>query len=141
MEEIHDERIELQRLKNIRLAFIIQSAGIIGILLFQLITAGPLGLIKNPLWILFILITIILNYQNLKIADELEDETTNPGPYYRVILYAMTFAVIMGILANFFPGDKPANAFLVGLIVFICFLIPFSIVHYLLKKRYVKEIK
>lgn len=138
MKKVHDERIEWQRLKNFRLAFIIQSAGIIGILLYHLMMDGVMEFTKNPLWMLLLIVAIVLNYQNLKIADELEDKVTNPGPYYRVLIYAAIFGVLTGALAYFFPGDERANAFLVGAIVFICFLIPFTVAYYLLKKRYEK---
>lgn len=139
MKKIKDERIELQRLKNIRFAFIIQSAGMTAILIWIGVTEGVMALTKSPLWFLFILVVIFLNYQNLKIVDELEDKVTNPGPYYRVILYPGIISTAIGLLVFFFPGDSSANPFLVGGIVFVCFIVPFSIAYFLLKRRYDKR--
>ncbi|WP_269139891.1 hypothetical protein [Rossellomorea arthrocnemi] len=40
MKKITDERLKLQNLKNIRVLFLFQSAGIIGILAYDFITSG-----------------------------------------------------------------------------------------------------
>ena len=135
MKGIQDERLELQRLKNIRFVFIVQTIGILVILLLQLFTDGIRAVAMNPLWILLMIVGVILSYQNLMIADEIEDEETEPGPYYRVILWSLLFSVISALFTFFYPGDQGGNAIVVGLIVFACFFILFSIVYVLLKKR------
>src|SRR5690625_7816433 len=91
MKKITDERLILQDLKSIRVAFIVQTIGIIGILIYQVISnilvnrdvaEGIMAFSKNPLWMLLLLVGIVLNYQNLMIANDIEDKKTNPGPYY-----------------------------------------------------------
>lgn len=135
MKKIKDERLILQNLKNIRTAFIVQTIGIIGILFYQAFVDGIMSFTKNPLWMLLLVVGVVLSYQNLTIANDMEDERTNPGPYYRVLILSVIIGGIMGLLVKFFPGDGNPNALLAGMVVFFCFLIPFSVVHFLLKKR------
>lgn len=135
MKKIKDERLILQNLKNIRIAFIVQTIGIIGILVYQAISDGMMTFTKNPLWMLLLLVGIVLNYQNLMIANDMEDKKTNPGSYYWILISAIVIGIVVGLLVKFFPGDGNPNALLAGTAVFLCFLIPFSIVHFLLKRR------
>ncbi len=74
MKKIKDERLILQNLKNIRVAFIVQTIGIIGILVYQAITDGIMAFTKNPLWLLLLVVGVVLNYQNLMIANDIEDK-------------------------------------------------------------------
>lgn len=144
MKKITDERLILQNLKNIRIAFIVQSIGIIGILIYQVIsnflvnqdvTEGMMAFTKNPLWMLLLLVGIVLNYQNLIIANDIEDKKTNPGPYYWILTSAVGIGVVVGLLVKLFPGDGNPNPLVAGILVSLSFLIPFSIVHFLLKRR------
>lgn len=54
MKKIKDERLILQTLKNIRISFLFQSLGIIGILGYIGFTEGLDQITKSPLWLLFI---------------------------------------------------------------------------------------
>jgi|SRR5690625_1461685 len=144
MKKITDERLILQDLKSIRVAFIVQTIGIIGILIYQVISnilvnrdvaEGIMAFTKNPLWMLLLLVGIVLNYQNLMIANDIEDKKTNPGPYYWILTSAVGIGVVVGLLVKLFPGDGNPNPLIAGILVSLCFLIPFSIVHFLLKKR------
>ncbi len=139
MKKIKDERLILQNLKNIRVAFIVQTIGIIGILVYQAITDGIMAFTKNPLWLLLLVVGVVLNYQNLMIANDIEDKKSNPGSYYRILILAVIIGVVIGLLVKFFPGDSNPNALLAGIAVSLCFLIPFSIVHFLLKRRLKNE--
>src|SRR5690625_3076729 len=119
MKKIKDERLILQNLKNIRTAFIVQTIGIIGILVYQAISEGVMAFTKNPLWMLLLIVGVVLNYQNLIIANDMEDKKSNPGPYYRVIMLAVIVGAIIGLLVKFFPGDGNPNALLAGGVVFL----------------------
>lgn len=55
-----DERLQIQSLKNIRIAFIVQTAGIFAILLYDMIKEGVMEARNNPLWLLFILTMVVL---------------------------------------------------------------------------------
>ena len=50
MKKIRDERLILRNLKNIRIVFVIQTLGIVGILGYDLVTKGMDAMTSNPLW-------------------------------------------------------------------------------------------
>ncbi|WP_244535659.1 hypothetical protein [Lentibacillus halodurans] len=58
----------LQNLKNIRIAFMVQSVGIIAILLYDVITKGLSTMTDNPLWFVFMVTVIVLTWLNLRIS-------------------------------------------------------------------------
>lgn len=53
MKKIKDERLQIQNLKNIRIIFLIQNLGIIGILAYDYLSKGMEQMRNNPLWLLF----------------------------------------------------------------------------------------
>lgn len=69
LERINDERININNMKNMRIVYMIQTLGIITILGYDFITQGVEGIKLNPLWLVFILSTIILAFLSLR-ADE-----------------------------------------------------------------------
>lgn len=74
MKKIKDERLQIQHLKNIRIAFIVQTIGIFAILLYEMLTEGVMEATDNPLWLLFILTMVVLGWLNLKISvDEYDN--------------------------------------------------------------------
>lgn len=135
MKKIKDERLLLQNLKNIRLAFIIQTLGIAVILVYKLITEGVRDAAQSPLLLLVYIVGVVLLYQNLQISNEMEDKKTDPGPFYRVILIAIVAGVFASVLTYYFPGESTVSAMFVGVIVGVCFLIPFSIVYFMMKRQ------
>ncbi|MFN2748286.1 MULTISPECIES: hypothetical protein [Bacillus] len=139
MKMIKDERLQIQNLKNIRIAFMVQTVGILAILLYEVITKGIMEAKDNPLWLLFILTSVVLGWLNLKISVDVYDdakEQKKPGPYYRVVILSALIGIILALLAKFGPDHSDnSEALLVGSVVFVCFLIPFSFVHYMMKKR------
>lgn len=54
MKKIKDERLIIQNLKNIRVAFIVQTLGLVAILIYHGITEGIVEVAKHPLWLVFI---------------------------------------------------------------------------------------
>lgn len=54
MKKIKDERLILQTLKNIRIVFLFQYIGVVGILGYIGLTEGMDQITKSPLWLLFI---------------------------------------------------------------------------------------
>lgn len=139
MKKIKDERLQMQNLKNIRIAFIVQTIGIFVILLYKMITDGVMAATDNPLWLVFMLTIVVLGWLNLKVSvDEYDNakEQKNPYPYYRIVIISALVGIVLAFLAKFGPdSSNNSEALLVGTIVFVCFLIPFSFVYYLLKNR------
>ncbi len=87
MKKIKDERLILQTLKNIRITFLFQSLGIIGILGYIGFTEGLDQMTKSPLWLLFILTSIVLSYLQLSISIDVEESEKDIQltPYYKLV--------------------------------------------------------
>lgn len=73
MKKIKDERLIMKNLQNIKVAYIIQTLGIIGILGYDLITKGLAGMRDNPLWYVFIITSIISAYLSMNISVDHEN--------------------------------------------------------------------
>lgn len=73
MKKIKDERLILQTLKNVRIAFLFQSLGIISILGYIGFTEGIDQITKSSLWLLFILTSIVLSYLQLSVSIDVEE--------------------------------------------------------------------
>lgn len=142
MKKIKDERLILKTLKNIRIAFLFQSLGIIGILGYigftegmDQITKSPL---KSPLWLLFILTSIVLSYLQLSVSIDVEEgeKDIKLTPYYKIILRSLIVGTIIAIIYIIFSPERPLfEAILTGSIFFICFLISYSISYFIKKRR------
>ncbi|TDQ37664.1 hypothetical protein [Aureibacillus halotolerans] len=138
MKKIKDERLLLQNLKNIRMAFLVQSVGIVAILLYEVITNGLQSTTDNPLWVLFILTGLVLTSLNLKISVDMEDTAAKrkAPPYYWIVILAGLLGLAVALLTKYTAGGSgTSDAVIIGLVVFFCFLIPYSAIHYLRKKR------
>ncbi|WP_440895029.1 hypothetical protein ACS127_10685 [Amphibacillus sp. Q70] len=140
MKKIKDERLIIQNLKNIRIAFIVQTIGIIAILIYHGIIEGVREVTKHPLWFVFMITMIVFLLLHIKISQDVYEEADGvkkPAPYYRVVLLSMVVGIFFAILTKLGP-DKSSNteALIIGGVFFICFFLAFSFVHFLKKKRY-----
>ncbi|PFD45577.1 branched-chain amino acid ABC transporter substrate-binding protein [Bacillus cereus] len=141
LKKIKDERLILQTLKNIRIAFLFQSIGIIGILGYIGFTEGMDQITKSPLWLLFILTSILLSYLQLSISIDVEEseKEIKLTPYYKLVLRSLIVGIIMAIIYIIFSPERPLfEAILTGSILFVCFLTSYS-VSYLIKKRRLQD--
>jgi membrane glycosyltransferase len=141
VKKIKDERLILKTLKNIRIAFLFQSLGIIGILGYIGFTEGMDQITKSPLWLLFILTSIVLSYLQLSVSTDVEEgeKDIKLTPYYKIILRSLIVGTIIAIIYIIFSPERPLfEALLTGSIFFICFLISYS-VSYFIKKRRLKD--
>ncbi|WP_141432923.1 branched-chain amino acid ABC transporter substrate-binding protein [Bacillus sp. 03113] len=137
MKVMKDERLIIRGLKNIRIAFAIQTLGIIGILIFDGITKGFSNVTDNPLWLLFIGTSVILGYLNLSISVDTYESSSKREkvPFYLVMLISFAIVAIITLCIILFSGSTIKDAIIIGLVIFICFLIPTSITYYMRKKR------
>ncbi len=138
MKKIKDERLILKTLKNIRIAFLFQSLGIIGILGYIGFTEGMDQITKSPLWLLFILTSIVLSYLQLSVSIDVEEgeKDIKLTPYYKIILRSLIVGTIIAIICIIFSPERPLfEAILTGSIFFICFLISYSISYFIKKRR------
>ncbi|WP_404292329.1 hypothetical protein LG276_16140 [Cytobacillus kochii] len=140
MKKITDERLVLQNLKNIRIAFIIQTIGILGILGYDLVTSGLDEMRKNPLWTVFIITAVVSAYLSMSISADHEDNKINPRKSLIISLVILILiTTVVGFFVSLTQGFSIMNGVIVGAILFICGLIPIIYIYYLRKNRQDKE--
>jgi hypothetical protein len=136
LKKITDERLKLQNLKNIRVLFLFQSAGIIGILAYDFITSGLDGMTDNPLWFLFIMTTIVSAYLSMSISTDYEAEKVDPKKGLVIsIAVVITLAVVFGGVTSLPETTEITDGLIVGLVVLISGLVPVLYIYSLRKKR------
>ncbi|NMD71206.1 branched-chain amino acid ABC transporter substrate-binding protein [Bacillus sp. DNRA2] len=138
MKIIRDERLAIQNLKNIRVAFIFQTISILGILLYDGISNGISRFTDNPLWLVFIGTFVVMGYLNLRISVDEYDTQSNKkqGPYYINLLISLVVGVIFSVITILTPDGTARDAVIIGGVMFGCFLFSFTVVYFLRKKRY-----
>lgn len=70
VQRINDERLIIKNMKNIRLVYVLQTLGIIGLLGFDFILNGLKSIIENPLWLVFVASTVVLIFMSFSSTDE-----------------------------------------------------------------------
>lgn len=139
MKKISDERLILQNLKNVRIAYFIQTLGILGILGYDLITKGFEGMRENPLWLVFMITSIVFAYLSMSISVEYENKKTDSQKSLRIsLLILILISAVVGFLVSFTDGFTIINGLIIGGILFICGLIPIVYI-YNLRKRQVEK--
>lgn len=136
MKKITDERLILQNLKNIRFAYMIQTAGIIGILGFDFITKGLEGMRENPLWLVFMITTVISLYLSMNISVDHEKSNKAPQKGLTIsLLVAVMISSFVGFLVTLTDGYTINDGLVVGGILFLCSLVPVFYIYYLRTKK------
>lgn len=138
MKKIKDERLILQTLKNIRIVFLFQYIGVVGILGYIGLTEGMDQITKSPLWLLFMLTSILLAYLQLSVSIDVEEgeKEIKLTPYYKLVLRSLIVGIVMAIIYIIFSPERPLlEAILTGSILFICFLVSYSISYFIKKRR------
>ena len=136
MKKINDERLQLQNLKNIRILFIIQTIGIIGILGYDLITKGMDGMRENPLWFVLILTGVVSAYLSMSISVDHESSKKSPNKGMTISLIVIAIiSIAVGVFVSLTDGYSPVNGIIIGGIIFICALVPSLYIYYLRMKR------
>lgn len=126
LKKIKDERLILQNLKNIRIAFLFQSIGIIGILGYIGFNEGIDQITKSPLWLLFMLTSILLAYLQMGISVDAEENEKGMKvtPYYKLVLRSAIVGIIFVVIYVIFSPERPLwEALLIGSYFFLMLLI------------------
>ncbi|MDQ0229092.1 hypothetical protein [Metabacillus malikii] len=140
MKKIKDERLVLQNLKNVRIAYLIQTLGILGILGYDLITKGVEGMRENPLWLVFMITTVISAYLSMSIGVDHEKKTNESKKSITISLIVITIiSATVGVLVSITDGGM--LGMITGGIIFLCSLIPVLYIDYLRKKRKAEDIE
>ena len=131
-----DERLILKNLQTIRIAFVVQTLGIIGILGYDLVTSGMDGMRENPLWIVFIVAVTILAYlsMNVSVDHENDKKPAKKGLIISLIVVAV-ISIAIGILTTLSQGSTAKDGIIIGLVILICGLAPSLLVFNLRRKR------
>ena len=136
MNKITDERLVLQNLKNISIAYIVQTVGILGILGYDFVTKGLDGMRENPLWLVFILTTAISAYLSMSISADHESNKINPKKSLSISLVVIVFiSTVVGFFVSLTDGFDIIDGVIMGGILFICGFIPIVYIYSLRKKR------
>ncbi|PGO46081.1 branched-chain amino acid ABC transporter substrate-binding protein [Bacillus thuringiensis] len=133
-----DERLILQTLKNIRMAFLFQYIGVVGILGYIGSTEGIDQITKSPLWLLFMLTSILLAYLQLSVSIDVEEgeKEIKLTPYYKLVLRSLLIGIIITIIYLIFSPERPLfEAILTGSVFLICFLVSYSVSYFIKKRR------
>lgn len=136
MKKITDERLKIKNLKVIRLAFVIQYVGIIGLLSYDYIKNGQKSAIENPLWLLFIITNIVMAFGTMPISTDHEKLKKSPSysNYFFVSLLIGVAAALLTMIMS--PTSSIRTIVLIGALFFICFLVPFTVLYRFRKKNF-----
>lgn len=137
MKVIKDERLKIKNLKNIRIAFILQTLGIIGILFLNFLKDGAIAVFDSPLFFLLILVSTIFLYTSLNISIEY-DEIKSPKLNLTIYIIISLIASIAVAYFSITSGVILIEGIIYGIILFICFFIS-SIYLYKLRIKKLKE--
>src|SRR5690625_3628985 len=105
IQKIKDERLKVKNLENIRIAFLIQTLGIIGILGYDLVTKGMDAMTSNPLWFVFIITGVVTAYLSMNISIDHESEKKDPKKGLSIALVVLiSISIIVGVLVYLTEG-------------------------------------
>jgi hypothetical protein len=136
MKKITDERLIVRNLQHIKIAFIVQTIGILSILGYEVFKGGVEEMTKNPLWMVFMLTSVIYGYLNMSVSVEHEKKPKDSVRSFFISLFVVTIiAVAFAILTSITPNFNWGDGLLTGGIIFVCGIIPVSYVYRLRIKQ------
>ncbi len=136
MKRIEDERLKLKNLNNIRIAYIVQTLGIIAILGYDLVKKGLDGMTQNPLWFVLMVTSVIFLYLSMSISVDHETGAKSPKRGLGISLVVLTVvSAVIGILVSITHGLAALDGVITGGILFVCGLMPIFYIYYLRKRR------
>lgn len=135
-----DERLAFKNLQKIRIAFVVQTVGILGILGYDLVTLGMDGMRENPLWLIFIVAMTINAYLSMNISADHENDKkpAKKGLIISVIVVAV-ISITIGILTALSEGSTAKDGIIIGLVILICGLASSLFVFNLRRKKEVES--
>ena len=125
MKKMTDERLILRNLQHIRIVYIVQTLGILVILGYELFQGGLDGMRENPVWLVFMISTIVYTYLTMSTSIDHEKEIKNPRKSLMIgILVVLVVAITLGILTSITPGYNWGSGALVASVIIFCGAIP-----------------
>jgi len=120
------------------MAFLFQYIGVVEILGYIGFTEGIDQITKSPLWLLFMLTSILLAYLQLSVSIDVEEgeKEIKLTPYYKLVLRSLLIGIIITIIYLIFIPERPLfEAILTGSVFLICFLVSYSVSYFIKKRR------
>ncbi|MDF9763501.1 tellurite resistance protein TehA-like permease [Peribacillus simplex] len=137
MKKITDERLILRNLQHIKISYIVQTTGVLGILGYEFYKGGLEGMRENPLWIVFILTSVVSAYLSMSVSVEHEKEIKKYKKSFIISMVVLTVIVAtVAYLTSITPNFGWIDGLILGAILFICGFIP---VYYLYRLRMKQE--
>lgn len=145
MKIVKDERLMIEGLKHIRLAFILQNIVILAIVFYRYVLQGAGYESVSDLLMVFMGGIIIINFLNLKNSVEVYEHTGGVSRRYFMKLLFIPVGIIIGILAICIvvtPDISIKEISMTGLIMFACFLVPSLFIYiYIYEKNKKRRLK
>ena len=134
IKRITDDKLQLRNLKYIRAAYIVQTIGIILILIHQAITSGVDVMTKSPLWWLFRISTTILLFSIVSTSIERDKRVRSPRRFIiSWLIFSITITVLGVVLS--YSHLELFKKILLGIFIFIILAAPGLYIYYLLKEK------
>lgn len=131
-----DERLVAKNLQKIRIAYAIQVIGIVGISTYDFIQGGMDSMFENPLWIVFIISTVVLTLLSMNISVAHEREPSQPGKGLAIsIIIISIIAVTVGFLTARTDNNTTLDGVLTASAFFIAGVIPFILLFSIRKRN------
>lgn len=137
MKVINDERLKIKNLKHIKVAFILETLGVMVILLWNFINNGARAVFDSPLFFLLILVSTVLCYMSLDISVEYDKIKSPKKSLIIHTIVSLIVSIGFGFIATLL-GSNYAEGIILGIVFFICFFIS-SIYLYKLRSSKLKE--
>jgi hypothetical protein len=138
VKKITDERLILVNLKNIRIAFVCQTLGILATLFYTAFRSVADIAFQSPLFFVLIMTNVLLIFLQMRVTadvEETERKRKKVLPYYACVLISLAVGAIIGTVAWTFDRQHPLSAWIIGIVFFVCFLASYSLMYFLKKKR------
>lgn len=125
MKKITDERLIFKNLQNIKVTYIVQTIGILSILGYEFVQGGLEEMRQNPLWLVFILTSVVYSYLSMSVSIDHEEKIKNPKKSL-IISVGILFLIVLviGFLTAITPNFGWLDGLFFGAIIFICGFIP-----------------
>lgn len=125
MKKITDERLVVRNLQHIRIAYIVQTLGILSILGYELVQGGLDRMRDNPVWLVFMITTIVYAYLTMSTSVEHEKPIKNPKKSLVISLAVIgVIAMVLAYFVSITPGYHWGTGALIAAIIVVCGAIP-----------------
>ncbi|MCC8439663.1 MAG: hypothetical protein ABF455_00885 [Liquorilactobacillus satsumensis] len=111
MKKVVDERLKLQLIKNFKIAFLVENAVIVLLLIYQSFKNIDKAIsTSNPLWTAFIVGTMTLSFLSVNVSASIEDKPK------RSSLRLLSYFVLIFIIGSLFFMVTMPNHILLALL-------------------------